>query len=271
MNKYNPQIHHRRSIRLKGYDYAQAGLYFITICVKNRQCLFGGIKNGELILNDAGKIAENCWLEIPQHFPNVELHEFIIMPNHIHGIIEFVGAKNISPDSPTHVNISPDSPTHVDISPDSPTHVDISPDSPTHVDISPDSPTRVDISPDSPTHVNISPDSPTHVNISPDSPTHVNISPDSPTHVDISPVNNITDGVGVNKILFLQSPSKTIGSVVRGFKIGVTKWFRQNTNVFDVWQRNYYDHIICDEQSYQNISNYIINNPVKWTEDKFYI
>jgi putative transposase len=231
MNKYNPQIHHRRSIRLKGYDYAQAGLYFITICVKNRKCLFGGIKNGELILNDAGKIAENCWLEIPQHFPNVELHEFIIMPNHIHGIIEFVGAKNISPDSPTHV----------------------------------------DISPDSPTHVNISPDSPTHVNISPDSPTHVNISPDSPTHVDISPVNNITDGVGVNKILFLQSPSKTIGSVVRGFKIGVTKWFRQNTNVFDVWQRNYYDHIICDEQSYQNISNYIINNPVKWTEDKFYI
>jgi REP element-mobilizing transposase RayT len=87
---YNPQIHHRRSIRLKGYDYSQAGLYFITICTQNRECLFGEIRSPEMILNDAGNIANECWLVIPNHFPNVVLHEFIVMPNHIHGIVEYV-------------------------------------------------------------------------------------------------------------------------------------------------------------------------------------
>ena len=98
--KYNPQIHHRKSIRLKGYDYSREGLYFITICCHNRDCLFGEIiENNDLInptqqmiLNDAGKIAIECWLQIPEHFPNVILHEHIIMPNHIHGIIELNGS-----------------------------------------------------------------------------------------------------------------------------------------------------------------------------------
>ena len=67
------------------------------------------------------------------------------------------------------------------------------------------------------------------------------------------------------------SPSRTIGSIVRGFKIGVTKWMRQNTDVETVWQRNYHEHIIRNEQSYQTISDYIINNPAKWADDKFYL
>lgn len=107
---YNPQRHHRKSIRLKGYDYAQAGLYFITICCQNRECLFGNIINGEMILNDAGNIANECWLAIPNHFPNVVLHEFVIMPNHIHGIIELktksVGAENFPPHISMGVNDS---------------------------------------------------------------------------------------------------------------------------------------------------------------------
>jgi|GEM_PF-2862110 len=94
--KYNPKIHHRKSIRLKGYDYSQAGLYFVTICCYDRRCLFGKTENGKMMNNDAGNIANQCWLEIPNHFPNVILHEHIIMPNHIHGIIEFVGANNHS-------------------------------------------------------------------------------------------------------------------------------------------------------------------------------
>lgn len=81
------QKHHRRSIRLKNYDYSQPGGYFITICTYKRRCLFGKIVNGKMILNKFGKIAQQCWLEIPKHFPNVELDEFIVMPNHIHGII----------------------------------------------------------------------------------------------------------------------------------------------------------------------------------------
>ena len=88
MNNYNPNIHHRRSIRLKGYDYSKAGLYFITICVKDRECLFGEIVDGKMVSNDAGKIAEECWLEIPKHFPDSVFHEHIVMPNHVHGIVE---------------------------------------------------------------------------------------------------------------------------------------------------------------------------------------
>lgn len=88
--KYNPEKHHRRSIRLKGYDYSQAGAYFVTICTQNRACLFGEVVGGDLRLNDAGTIARQCWLEIPIHFPNTELDEFVIMPNHVHGIIVLV-------------------------------------------------------------------------------------------------------------------------------------------------------------------------------------
>lgn len=166
MNVYNPRIHNRQSTRQKGYDYSQAGLYFITMCCYERACLFGNIMNGSMVLNDAGKIANACWLEIPQHFPHVVLHEYVIMPDHVHGIIEFVGAKNRT--------------------------------------------------------------------------------------------------VGAKNLSPPQSPSKTIGSVVRGYKIGVTKWMRQNTNVYHVWQRNYHDHIIQNKKSYHNISNYIKSNPTKW-------
>lgn len=77
----------RKSIRLTGYDYAQRGAYFITICVNNRKCLFGNVCDGEMVLNEWGKIIDKCWNEIPQHFPHIELDEYIIMPNHIHGII----------------------------------------------------------------------------------------------------------------------------------------------------------------------------------------
>ena len=94
---YDPNIHHRKSIRLKGYDYSQAGLYFITICVQDRKCLFGEIIDNEMILNDAGKISNECWLDIPKHFPNSVLHEHTIMPNHVHGIVELTtkGSPNV--------------------------------------------------------------------------------------------------------------------------------------------------------------------------------
>ncbi len=98
--KYNPDKHHRRSIRLQGYDYSQPGIYFITLCTQNRERLFGEILNGEMRLNEFGKIAHQCWLEIPNHFPHVQLDEFVIMPDHIHGIIvlnDIAGAKNFSP------------------------------------------------------------------------------------------------------------------------------------------------------------------------------
>ena len=85
--KYNPDIHHRRSIRLQGYDYSQSGAYFITTCTQNRECLFGEIHNGKMYLNEYGEIAKKCWVEIPKHHQNVQLDEYVIMPNHIHGIV----------------------------------------------------------------------------------------------------------------------------------------------------------------------------------------
>ena len=85
--KFDPKIHHRTSIRLQGYDYTQAGAYFITIVTQQRTCLFGNIIDGALALNDYGRIADKCWRAISEHFPHVELGEYVVMPNHIHGII----------------------------------------------------------------------------------------------------------------------------------------------------------------------------------------
>jgi putative transposase len=85
--KYDPAIHHRRSIRLQGYDYSQAGAYFVTICTQNRECLFGDIVNGGMRLNEAGRVVESVWDGLPGHYAHVELDAMVIMPNHFHGII----------------------------------------------------------------------------------------------------------------------------------------------------------------------------------------
>ncbi|MDR3196736.1 MAG: hypothetical protein LBU34_02605 [Planctomycetaceae bacterium] len=181
---YDSAIHHRRSIRLKGYNYSLRGLYFITICCQDNVCCFGKIENDKMILNNTGKITNQCWLEIPRHFLNVELHEYVVMPNHIHGIIELVGTKNFS------------------------------------------------------------------------------------LKIISSELGVNNDNVGAKNFSPLRphGTSRTIGSIIRGFKIGVTKQLGAS-----IWQRNYYEHIIRNEQSYQNISQYITTNPVNWQNDKFYV
>ena len=182
---YDPNRHHRRSIRLKGYDYTQPGAYFITIVTHERIPLFGNIVNGEMRLNDIGRVAERCWLDIPSHFPHVELDVFVIMPNHVHRILwivetpPMVGAKNFSP--------LPSSP----------------------------------------------------------------VSPLPPSSSAERP----------------RGTSKTIGSIVRGFKIGVTQWVRQNPDVHTVWQRNYYERIIRNEYDPNTIRRYILENPLRWHLD----
>lgn len=84
---YDPFKHHRRSIRLRGYDYSQAGAYFITICEVNRECIFGDIIDGEMRPNQFGEIILKWWNELPNYYAPVELDEFVVMPNHMHGII----------------------------------------------------------------------------------------------------------------------------------------------------------------------------------------
>jgi REP element-mobilizing transposase RayT len=107
--KFDPQKHHRpfdaaqgrRSIRLQGYDYTQSGAYFITIVTYHREPLFGGIVNGEMQLSAMGRIADEHWRAIPEHFPNVELGAYVVMPNHVHGIIINNGSRGTIYRAPT--------------------------------------------------------------------------------------------------------------------------------------------------------------------------
>ena len=213
---YNPNIHHRRSIRLKGYDYSQAGLYFITICIQDRECFFGNIVNGEMILNDAGKMADNEWGKIPDRFINVQLHEHIVMPNHFHAIMEIVGATLV---------VAPDGTT-------------------------------------------VAPDGTT---IAPDGTT---VAPDGTT---VAPGNEIVCNENGQPQGVAPTNPKTVGDIVGAFQSIVTVEYIRGVKQLDwppfngkLWQRNYWEHIIRDEQSYHRISNYIINNPKNWKGDKFH-
>ena len=87
----NLENQRRRSIRLRGYDYSQAGGYFVTICTQNQEHLFGAIVGGEMILNDAGNMIQIVWDEIPSHYGGIDIDEFVIMPNHVHGIFVITG------------------------------------------------------------------------------------------------------------------------------------------------------------------------------------
>jgi len=190
--RYDPQKHHRRSIRLKGYDYSQAGAYFITICAHNRECLFGEIvtvgagsepapttaptpPTAHMRLNEYGKIVEYTWNDLVNHVAGIELREFVVMPNHIHGIIiivdNVVGAGSV--------------------------------------------------------------------------------------------------GAGSEP-----APTKThaLPEIVRQLKTFSARRIneKRGTPGVPVWQRNYWEHIIRNEKSHNDIAAYIVNNPAKWEMDKLY-
>ncbi|GIL11578.1 MAG: hypothetical protein BroJett038_02980 [Chloroflexota bacterium] len=86
--KFDPARHHRHAMRLKGYDYAQAGAYYVTICTYRRERLFGEVNaEGFMCLNACGDMVVSCWEDLPRHYPQVELDAFVVMPNHLHGIL----------------------------------------------------------------------------------------------------------------------------------------------------------------------------------------
>ena len=88
---YDPERHQRRSIRLQGYDYRQPGVYFVTLCTQERAALFGRVVDGVMHLNDAGTMVQVAWQEMPLVYPGLEIDEFVVMPNHVHGILVQVG------------------------------------------------------------------------------------------------------------------------------------------------------------------------------------
>lgn len=213
--RYDPNKYHRRSIRLKGFDYTQEGAYFVTICTQNQACLFGDIVNGQMRLNDVGTIADICWRAIPEHFPRVVLDVFVIMPNHVHGII-WIGPGNRANVGAKDVGISANLGAK-------------------DVGISDNVGAKdMEIS-------------------------------DNVGAKNFSPLPPRLSQRGASAF---RSPSKTVGSIVRGFKIGVTKWVRSNKNFYTVWQRNYYEHIIRNETALNRLRQYIADNPAHWADDQ---
>jgi putative transposase len=97
MTTYDPRVHHRRSIRLNGYDYSGAGMYFFTACTHDRAPLFGWIRDDQMERNDFGAVIQRHWLALPQRFPTVRLDAFVIMPNHVHGIILLTESAGTDP------------------------------------------------------------------------------------------------------------------------------------------------------------------------------
>jgi len=158
----------RRSIRLPEYDYSRSGAYFITVCSFNKELVFGKIVGGRIVLSEIGKIAAKYLEDIPNHFDNVFVDEYIIMPNHIHIILSIVGVQNFEPLRHEYQKIIP----------------------------------------------------------------------------------------------------KSIGSIVRSYKASVTKWCKENDYKKFKWQRNYFEHIIRNDEDYIRIREYIRNNPLKWEVDE---
>jgi putative transposase len=168
---YKPDRHHRRSIRLKDYDYSQTGAYFVTVCTKDRGCLFGEIADGLMCLSPLGKIVQACWDDLPRHYPHVESDAFVIMPNHIHGII-VLGAGSIA-------------------------------------------------------------------------------------RAGFKPAPTVTD------------KRHSLAEIMRAFKTFSSRRIneRHNSPGTPVWQRNYYEHVIRNEDDLAEIREYITDNPLKWEVD----
>lgn len=159
---YNKAIHNRQSIRLKGFDYSQDGRYFITICTHNHQALFGEIILGEMKTNQIGSIVKEHWFQLPNRFNSIQMDAFVVMPNHIHGIISIMESL----------------------------------------------------------------------------------------------------------------PDQTIGKIIGAYKSLAANEFMKlckikNLSLDKLWQRNYYEHIIRDEEDFSRIVEYIENNPLKWEEDQY--
>jgi len=190
----------RHSIRLKGYDYSRNGLYFITICAYEKRKIFGEISNSQMSLNQFGEIVKNEWEKTSVMRPGIRLHEYIIMPNHFHAIVEICNERQ---------KLEPEN--------------------------YPDTMSK-DFSMD-----------------------NINVSEKSK----ILKKGTIT----------INGPArKSLGAIVTGFKASVCRQINaiENTSRTNVWQRNYYEHIIRNEESYTKISEYIIYNAFKWNDDIYY-
>ena len=191
----------RRAIRLRGYDYTQQGAYFVTICTWGRLCALGDVVDSEMVLSDAGQLAQAAWQALPQHYPGVRLDAWVIMPNHVHGIIVLEAGQ------------------------------------------------RAGLKP-------------------------------APTD-DVRPAAGRTparsDGARAGQRAGLKpaptrlspDPKPALSELVRAFKTFSARRINtaRNTVGSPFWQRNYYEHVIRDDDTLNRIRQYIVDNPAKWHED----
>ena len=221
-----------KSIRLKNWDYRNNGAYFITICTQNRRHFFGEIIDKKMELNEIGLLANNFWAEIPNHFSFVELGNFQIMPNHMHGIL-IVDAL--------HCNVSNNDQND--------------------------------------SNQNDSNQNDSNQNDANQNDSNQNDSNQNFLNQNISNQNDLNQSDTLqcnasteNKNEFLSkiSPkSGSISTIIRSYKSVVSKNSRLINPEFQ-WQSGFHDHIVRNSESFDNIQNYIENNPINWKEDTFY-
>lgn len=204
MEKFNNK-YRIPSARLQTWDYGNNGSYFITICTKNREHYFGKITEGEMIVSEIGFFAKKYWHEIPEHFPFVNLDEFVVMPNHVHGIIIIDKPDNDGGDGGRDGG----------------------------GDDGGDGDGR-------------------------DGKDAINrVSTDT----DTKKTGGIT---GKNNPMFHENISR----IIRWYK-GRCAFEIRKIHADFAWQPRFHDHIIRNQESYEKIKNYIVNNPQKWNEDTF--
>lgn len=181
--RYDPEKHHRRSTRLEGYDYAQSGAYFITICAQDRACLFGEVVDREMRVNAMGEMVEFTWFDLPNHVDGLMLDAFVVMPNHVHGIVVITG--NVGAGSEPALT--------------------------------------------------------------------------EPALTEPAPTTLAT-----------RKKRHDLPEIVRQFKTFSARRINQyrQTPGIPVWQRNYYEHIIRNEESLNKIRQYILENPKRWANDR---
>ena len=229
-SRYNPEIHHRRCLRLKDYDYAQAGAYFVTICTQGKLCLFGEILEQEMHLNAAGERVEQVWSALPQRYPMVELDAWVIMPNHLHGVLV------LNAHLPAEAGRSPHEET-----------------------------ASID---------RVSDETPTKRTPTRGVPTVEGGSDHDSVGTFTTDVQN--DSVGTPLVGVQASGSApTLGTVMGAFKGISTNVYIQGVREEGwmpfpgkLWQANYYEHILRDENELERARSYILYNPARWQKDR---
>jgi REP element-mobilizing transposase RayT len=244
----------RKIIRLKNWDYRWEGSYFITICTKDKKHYFGKIINKEIKISKIGVIADILWHEIKNRAKNVELGAFVVMPNHIHGILTLrgdgSGVDNTDGDTASGLISYPDA--HI-LSEDRTGNI-LSEDRTGNI-LSEDRTGNI-LSEDRTGNI-LSEDRTGHI-LSEDRTGHA-LSLPPPPHPQLSVGQRRFQNIGKN----------SISSIIGNYKSAVTKHAHRLGFEF-AWQTRFYDRIVRDERVYHTISEYIVNNPKKWGEDRFY-